>query len=241
MKKEEELSTRKKILNAAKYEFAQKGYAGARTNEIALRAGVNKAMLHYYYKNKDTLYEEVLEYYLKFDKRIELYNYIEKLNISPAAKLYLIVKILFKTTFEANDHDINRLISREIAEKGPKFRLHHKKFFVSRMNIIESIVNEGIAKKEFFVKDPVSFIFAVLSLFLSQPMLLEIYEGTPFYDRFNENKEQLWQMYEKHLLVLLETMRTSDLAIEQIKQKLPSLNKEIMSEIDDKISEILKI
>lgn len=241
MEKEKDISTRKKILNAAKGEFAQKGYAGARTNEIALRAGVNKAMLHYYYKNKDSLYEEVLDHYLKFEKKIELYNYIDALKISPSAKLYLVVKILFKTVFEANDPDVNRLISREIADKGAKFRLHHRKFFLSRMSIIEKIINEGIKKKEFYIKDPVSFIFAIFSLFLSQPMLIEIYEGIPVYENLNKNPEQLWLMYEKHICLLLETMKSKELTEQKIKEKLPTIDKEVVNAVNNKIAEILKL
>lgn len=51
---------RDRILNAAEREFAAKGFAGARVASIAAEAGVNKAMLYYYYQSKDGLYEAVL-------------------------------------------------------------------------------------------------------------------------------------------------------------------------------------
>ena len=44
--------TRDAILHAALEEFAHEGVAGARTEEIARRAGVNKALLYYYFKDK---------------------------------------------------------------------------------------------------------------------------------------------------------------------------------------------
>ena len=53
--------TRAAILNAALEEFAHEGVTGARTDEIARSAGVNKALLYYYFKDKDGLYAAVLE------------------------------------------------------------------------------------------------------------------------------------------------------------------------------------
>src|SRR5215472_8039705 len=53
--------TRAAILQAALQEFAHEGVAGARTDEIARRAGVNKALLYYYFKDKEGLYLAALE------------------------------------------------------------------------------------------------------------------------------------------------------------------------------------
>ena len=50
-----------RILEAALLEFQQKGQAGARMQEIADRAGVNKAMLHYYFRDKAGLYQATLQ------------------------------------------------------------------------------------------------------------------------------------------------------------------------------------
>lgn len=49
------------ILAAAIREFMEKGYSGARINEIAKRAGVNKRMLYHYFGHKEALYLAVLE------------------------------------------------------------------------------------------------------------------------------------------------------------------------------------
>src|SRR6201993_960107 len=53
--------TRAAILKAALEEFSHEGVAGARTDQIARRAGVNKALLYYYYKDKEGLYTAALE------------------------------------------------------------------------------------------------------------------------------------------------------------------------------------
>lgn len=55
-------STEERIKDAAKAIFVQKGYAGARMQEIAEEAGgINKALLHYYFRSKDQLFEKIFE------------------------------------------------------------------------------------------------------------------------------------------------------------------------------------
>ncbi|PHN03211.1 TetR/AcrR family transcriptional regulator [Flavilitoribacter nigricans] len=55
-------STEDRIKDAAKSIFVQKGYAGARMQEIAEEAGgINKALLHYYFRSKDQLFEKIFE------------------------------------------------------------------------------------------------------------------------------------------------------------------------------------
>src|ERR1035441_5320694 len=53
--------TRARILDAALTEFSGNGLAGARTERIAAAAGVNKALLYYYFDSKEKLYLETLE------------------------------------------------------------------------------------------------------------------------------------------------------------------------------------
>jgi TetR/AcrR family transcriptional regulator len=59
-RKQDEGRTKDRILKAAIDEFVEYGFYGARTQRIANRAKVNKAMLHYYYSNKEKMYEQVL-------------------------------------------------------------------------------------------------------------------------------------------------------------------------------------
>ena len=55
-------ATRRKLLTAARREFARSGLAGARVDEIAARAGVNKQLVYHYFGDKDALYLAVLEW-----------------------------------------------------------------------------------------------------------------------------------------------------------------------------------
>ena len=57
--KEKETGTEEKILAAAKKVFVRKGMDGARMQDIADEAGINKALLHYYFRNKELLFEKI--------------------------------------------------------------------------------------------------------------------------------------------------------------------------------------
>lgn len=61
MKKAKDKNTEEQILSAAKSIFQSKGMDGARMQEIADKAGINKAMLHYYYRSKQLLFEAVFK------------------------------------------------------------------------------------------------------------------------------------------------------------------------------------
>ncbi len=61
MKTEKDNTTESTILNAAKSIFQRKGMDGARMQEIADEAGINKALLHYYYRSKQLLFEAVFK------------------------------------------------------------------------------------------------------------------------------------------------------------------------------------
>jgi AcrR family transcriptional regulator len=53
------MTTEEKIFNAARIVFQRKGFSGARMQEIADEASINKAMLHYCFKNKELLFKAV--------------------------------------------------------------------------------------------------------------------------------------------------------------------------------------
>lgn len=61
MQNHEVSETEQKILNAATQVFHQKGFNGARMQEIADLAGINKALLHYYFRNKEALFGKIIQ------------------------------------------------------------------------------------------------------------------------------------------------------------------------------------
>jgi TetR/AcrR family transcriptional regulator len=62
---EESVSTEQKIMEAAEQVFLEEGFAGARMQSIADKAGINKALLHYYYRSKDKLFELIVRHKMK--------------------------------------------------------------------------------------------------------------------------------------------------------------------------------
>jgi TetR/AcrR family transcriptional regulator len=102
-----DLSTEQAILEAAKNIFIRKGMEGARMQEIADKAGINKALLHYYFRSKDKLFEaifieailklvpnimEMLKSDLPLFKKIELFtgNYIDAFTENPFVPGFII-------------------------------------------------------------------------------------------------------------------------------------------------------
>ena len=66
-------TSEQQILNAAEEEFLSKGYDGARTTSIAKSAGVTHAMLHYYFRTKEQLFETFISKKIQEIKPLMLY------------------------------------------------------------------------------------------------------------------------------------------------------------------------
>lgn len=87
VKKKKDQSTEEKILAAARKIFIAHGMAGARMQDIANEAGMNKALLHYYFKDKEQLFEMIFikeagSFFSKinsiFESEISLFEKIEQ-------------------------------------------------------------------------------------------------------------------------------------------------------------------
>src|SRR5947207_11913399 len=85
--------SRSAILQAAIREFAREGVAGARTDAIAKTAKVNKALLYYYFRDKDALYGAALEQVFR-ERDAELMPILRE-NIPPGEKLLRYVGAFF--------------------------------------------------------------------------------------------------------------------------------------------------
>jgi AcrR family transcriptional regulator len=60
-KKTVDITTEKRILEAAHQVFVKKGFAAARMEDIAKAAGINRALLHYYFRSKEKMFEIIFE------------------------------------------------------------------------------------------------------------------------------------------------------------------------------------
>jgi TetR/AcrR family transcriptional regulator len=81
--------TRERIFTAASDIFEEKGYAAARMQEIADRAGINKALLHYYFTTKEQLFRAVFQVLLKkmFEKIFSIFS--EEISFKEKIKRFL--------------------------------------------------------------------------------------------------------------------------------------------------------
>ena len=116
MMKHQELSTEDKILLAASKVFTEKGYAGTKTRDIAEEAGINLALLNYYFRSKEKLFEQIMKVkvVLLFGQILPLFNnkdtsleekidlvsekYFEILAKNPNLPLFVISEIQKKTS-----------------------------------------------------------------------------------------------------------------------------------------------
>jgi TetR/AcrR family transcriptional regulator len=100
-------NTETQILEAAKKVFVKKGFDGARMQEIADEAGINKALLHYYFRSKDklftTIFIEVFQHFVPklaetmgsskpfFDKiKLFIESYIDMLSANPHLPIFIL-------------------------------------------------------------------------------------------------------------------------------------------------------
>src|SRR5215469_8051695 len=107
-------ATREAILRAASSEFAMEGLAGARMDAIARAANVNKALLYYYFHDKDALYGAVLDQFFRplFSRLTDVLNG----SSSPGEKILGYARMHFDTIAEAPH--FARLFQSEMMSAG---------------------------------------------------------------------------------------------------------------------------
>ncbi|VAX19010.1 hypothetical protein MNBD_NITROSPINAE01-1970 [hydrothermal vent metagenome] len=136
-----------KIIKAASEEFAEKGYEGARVDEIARRARVNKATLYYHVGDKAALYESALLKIFK-DMEAELSDNVDNA-VTPDKKLKTLVTTIAKNIMSSQFFAPTML--REIASGGQNLP---KDVFLAMSRIVailHSILDKG-EKEGVFVK-----------------------------------------------------------------------------------------
>lgn len=108
--------TREKILAAARAEFIENGLRGARMQEIANRAGVNKALLHYHFRDKESLYRAVLELVTQRMRNEIFATFSPAEEIPPEESIRRLVRTYVMALHE--HPDMVGLVLRELADGG---------------------------------------------------------------------------------------------------------------------------
>ena len=132
-------NTKEKILTAAREVFATKGFDGCSVDEIAARAGVNKASLYYHFGGKASLYDKVLTDNLaEFLHRVRL---AVAGAADPEAKLTAFVRA-YGENFECN-RAMAPLMLRELASDGAHLSEGIKKTLNGIILEVDAILKQG--------------------------------------------------------------------------------------------------
>ncbi len=143
-RKQRGAETRAAILEAAERIFAESGLAGARTDLIASRAGVNKALLYYYFKSKDSLYHAILEDRLKeFHSRA-----VKALSGDGSARSTLLRFVSTHFDFISTRPYYPRLFQRLMMTGGRSLERLAQKYFVPLSRRLVKVIERGIRAGE---------------------------------------------------------------------------------------------
>ena len=143
-----ELSTEDKILLAASKVFTEKGFSGTRTRDIAEEAGINLALLNYYFRTKEKLFEQVMKVKIvllfgqiipivsnektTLEEKIDLASvkYFEILSKNPNLPIFILSEIQKKTSDIKSILPVdkvlkNSFIIKQIQERKPELNPFH--------------------------------------------------------------------------------------------------------------------
>lgn len=126
---------------AAIAEFSEKGFQGATTQAIALRAGMKKTQLHYYIAGKEELYEELLHKVLSV--WAEIIQFDDSL-VEPEAVLRRYIRN--KLEFSFQQPELSRIFTSEVLSGGHYLHKYWPKAIgniVSKENLINQWIEQG--------------------------------------------------------------------------------------------------
>lgn len=155
--------TRAAILQAAVREFAREGVAGARTDAIARSARVNKALLYYYFKDKEALYQAVLDDVFT-GVRSAIHDALSQA-LPPRKRLVAYVHAHFD--YIASNLLFPRIVQAEFLRAGrdpANLKRIAKTYFFPVFSEIAKLLQEGESSGEFRHVNPLHFIPSMISV-----------------------------------------------------------------------------
>lgn len=165
-----EADARARILKAAAEVFSEIGFAGARVDEIALRAGINKAMLYYHVGDKEQLYATVL--LSTIDGAHARLRAATEQAATPSEKVQCILDT-FAELGTTNPHLIPMML-REVASGGATLPDEMLLRMAQVFRVVADVLAEGAASGAFRPTDPllthVSLVGSMMFLVGSQPI-----------------------------------------------------------------------
>jgi len=165
-----------RILAAAAAVFAEEGFAGARVDTIARRAGVNKAMLYYHVGDKAALYREVLV--RNFDFVLTSVTRAVETATTPEDKLRAFVDGLASAAGGIQYHP--QIMLREIASGGANLKPEILQRIFRAMALLFEILEEGVATDRFRPTNPLMTHFTIVGAIVFMTSV------APLVERFRE-------------------------------------------------------
>jgi TetR/AcrR family transcriptional regulator len=163
--------SRAKILAAAEQIFARDGLEGARTDAIADAAGVNKALLYYYFKGKESLYEAVIEEHLR-DFTAQA---LAVLNAPGSPKALQLQYVTMHFDFISARQRHAPLFQQLMMKRGKPPEKMLVKYIAPRVEALQKLLVRGMKAGELREMDPmhtsISLAALVIFYFSSAPML----------------------------------------------------------------------
>ena len=196
-------NTEAEILKAAKKIFIEHGFAGARMQAIADEAKINKAMLHYYYRNKEMLFEKIMEGAVEMMSK----QFINAL--SGSAPVMDKLKVLINSytdTINQNPH-IPIFILNEMARNQLYFQDKMQQR-LEQNNVFQNFLLQIVEEQEQGILRPIpvpQFMLTVMSLIIfphiAKPVFLKIFtlEADVYAQMMQDRKEHIYNVLENAL------------------------------------------
>ena len=169
-------SKEQQILEAAEREFLKKGYDGARTTSIAKAAGVTHAMLHYYFRTKEQLFERFID--KKMSEVVPLLTHLFGNSDLPLVeRIEKTISVHFD--FVATNPDLPRFLINEILPYKERCDLFYSKVanFLYFFNNLQREVNEAAARGEVEQFNVLLLFQSILSLNIFPSLMANMIEN----------------------------------------------------------------
>lgn len=142
------------ILKAAEKEFIKHGFEGTSVKSIAEQANIPRANVHYYYKNKEAIYSDILSRILElWDDAI----------IESSDDPYLVLSeyIKAKVMFAKTNPDASRIFASEIIHGAPRLQEYLATDFKTWIDRVSSIIQTWIDQGKMDNIDPLHLMFCI--------------------------------------------------------------------------------
>jgi TetR/AcrR family transcriptional regulator len=206
-KKVTDPDTARRILEAAERHFAAHGLAGARTDQIALSAHVNKAMLYYYFGDKRRLHRAVLEnlirgFRLRFEKAMPR-------TATPRQRILTFVDAYFD--FRANQPRYPQIMMWLMMSEPAEARWLARTHIVPGHRLLQRMIQDGIARGEFRRVDPKQAVITLIGMigfyFSSSVVHSEVLQKNAFSPKAVAERNRAVIDFLEHGLFLAEKRR----------------------------------